>query len=215
MTTMKLHYHPLSTYSQKTLIALYEKNAEFTREIIELFDPAIAATYRKFYPYGKVPVLVDGDRFIPESSIIIEYLETSYDGGTRLIPKDPEHARRARFHDRMADLYVNDCMATIFFDGQKPEAAREPARVAQAKETLDISYKHLDEHLAKRTWLVGEQFSIADCALTAPLGYLRKVHPFASYPNITTYWSRVSERPSVKRVLDEAQPFLARFESRN
>jgi glutathione S-transferase len=214
MTTMTLHYHPLSTYSQKTLIALYEKNADFSREIIELFDPSKAAAYRTFYPLGKVPVLVDGDRFIPESSIIIEYLETKYEGGTRLIPKDPEQARRARFHDRVADLYVNDCMATIFFDGRKPEGAREPGRVAQAKETLDTSYKHLDEHLAKRTWLVGEQFSIADCALAAPLGYLRKVHPFASYPNISTYWNRASERPSVKRVLDEAQPYIERFNAR-
>jgi glutathione S-transferase len=211
---MKLYFHPLSTYSQKTLIALYEKEAKFTPEIVNLFDPEKAAEYRRMYPVGKIPVLVDDKNFIPESSIIIEYIDGKLDSGPRLIPRDSEHARRTRFHDRTADLYVNDPGATVFFDARKPEGARDPKAVAKAREILDLSFKHLDEHLAKRTWLVGDAFSMADCALAPPLGYLRNTHPFSKYANLTAYWNRVAERPSVRRVLEEARPYLEQLMAR-
>ena len=78
---MKLHYFPLSTYSQKALIALYEKKVAFTPEIVDLQDPAARAAYRDIYPLGKVPLLTrDEGRMIPESTIIIELLETRRPG---------------------------------------------------------------------------------------------------------------------------------------
>jgi len=205
---MKLYFHPLSTYSQKTLIALYEKDISFEREVIALFDPEVRAQYKKLYPLAKVPLLVDGDKFIPESSIIIEYLDGLASTKARLIPEDRETARKTRFHDRLADLYLDDSFVTIFFDGRRPEHERNPAAVAKAKETLDVTYKHLDEHLAKRSWLVGETFTMADCAAAPPLGYLRMIYPFDKYPNVVSYWNRLAERASVRRVLDEAKPYM-------
>src|SRR5262245_40342691 len=106
---MKLYYHPLSTYSQKTVMAFHEKEVSFTPEIINVFDPTAHAAYRAVNPLGKVPMLVlDDDWKIPESSIIIEYLDTHFSTGTRLIPEDKDLARQTRFRDRMADLYIND-----------------------------------------------------------------------------------------------------------
>ncbi len=194
---MKLYYHPLSTYSQKTLIALHEKGASFEREIVELMNPEKRAAYQKLYPLGKIPVLVDGDKLIPESSIIIEYLETAVSGGTRLIPEDRETARKVRFHDRTNDLYLDDPAVSIIFERD----------VAKAKETLDITYRFLDKQLDKRTWLVGETFTMADCAAAPPLGYLRQLYPFDAFPNVVAYWNRLAERPSVRRTLDEAKPY--------
>lgn len=206
---MKLYFHPLSTYSQKALIALYEKDISFEREVIALFDPEVRAQYKKLYPLAKVPLLIDGDKFIPESTIIIEYIDgLPGKPGVKLIPEDRETARKTRFQDRLADLYLDDSFVTIFFDARKPEQERNPAAVAKAKETLDITYKHLDEHLAKRSWLVGATFTMADCAAAPPLGYLRMIYPFDKYPNLVSYWNRLSERASVRRVLDEAKPFM-------
>ncbi len=54
---MKLYYHPLSTYSQKVLIALYEKDIEFTPEIVNLMDAEDHSRYRETYPMGKAPCL--------------------------------------------------------------------------------------------------------------------------------------------------------------
>jgi glutathione S-transferase len=154
---------------------------------------------------------VDADRTIPESSIIIEYLDQRVPGGTRLIPADPDVSRRVRFHDRIFDLYLNNPCATIFFDGLKPEGQRNPGAVAEARETIEAVYAYLDDHLAKSTWAVGDAFSMADCAAAPALGYLRNLHPFASRPRITAYWNRLAERPSVVRVLDEAKPYLAKM----
>jgi glutathione S-transferase len=208
---MKLYFHPLSTYSQKALIALYEKDIAFEREVLALFDPEVRAQYKKLYPLGKIPLLVDRDKFIPESSIIIEYLE-SLGGKTRLIPEERETARKVRYHDRLADLYLDDPCVTVLLQNHRPENERNPAAVEKAKETLDITLKYLDSHLAKRTWLVGETFTMADCAAAPPLGYLRNIRPFDAFPNVVAYWNRLAERASVRRVLDEAKPFLSIIE---
>ncbi len=208
---MHLYFHPLSTYSQKTIIAFHEKATKFTPEVVQTMDPAALAAYKKIYPLGKIPLLVDADRTIPESSIIIEYLDQRVPGGPRLIPADADVGRRVRFHDRMFDLYLNNPCATIFFDSLKPEAHRDAAAVAKARETIDTIYAYLDDHLAKNTFAVGDTFSMADCAAAAPLGYLRRLHPFASRPRVSAYWNRLSERPSVVRVLEDAKPYLAKM----
>jgi glutathione S-transferase len=210
---MKLYYHPISTYSQKVLIAFAEKGLSFTPEIVDIMGGR--AEYKKVNPNGKVPLLVldDGWR-VPESTIIIEYLEGHFPkSGTRLIPEDVDLARRARFMDRMSDLYLNETMTTILFDGMKPQEEREPKRVAAAKERLDINYPLIDSRLEKDKgqWLVGDQFTMADCSLAPCLFYLRQVYPFTQYKNIEAYWNRVSERPTVKARFDEAMPYLAKM----
>ena len=84
---MKLYYFPLSTYSQKVLIALHEKGAAFESEQVRLFDETERERYRKIYPLGRIPLLVlDDGHLIPESSIIVEYLDATLDGGPRLVP---------------------------------------------------------------------------------------------------------------------------------
>lgn len=210
---MKLYYAPVSAFSQKVLIAFHEKGVPFTPELVNLFDPAARAEYKKVNPLGKVPTLVlDDGHKIPESTIIIEYLEGHFgDQGTRLIPADKDRARQTRFHDRNFDLYVNDPVATIFFDGRKPEADRNAAAVRDAKATLDVMYKLYDQIFASRTWAMGDEFTMADCAAAPPLAYARMVYPFESYKNLTAYVGRLVERPSFARVLAEAAPYLARF----
>jgi glutathione S-transferase len=208
--TVKLYYHPLSTYSQKVLIAFREKGVAFEPQIVNLTDPAVRAEYEKVHPLGKIPSLVRDDGwFIPESTIIIEYLEGHFPQGERLIPADRDEARQVRFMDRMLDLYVNESFVKVFFDMRKAEAERDPKGVAAAKKVLDTMYGYMDRHLAGRTWLVGETFSMAECAAAPPLGYLRAVHPFEGRQNVAAYWSRLEARPSVARVLEEARPYLA------
>jgi len=207
--SLTLHYNPISTYSQKALIALYEKGTEFKPAIVNVQDPAAQAAYREVYPLGKIPLLVVGEgHLIPESSIIIEYLDENVDG-PRLIPTDPELARRARFLTSFADNYVNDTFRTIFFDGRKPEAAREPQRVAAAVEAQQTVLRFLEGQLREGPWLLGETFSMADCALVPPLAYMAKGGQLENYPNLSGYVGRAVERPSVARTQKEAEPFLA------
>jgi glutathione S-transferase len=196
---MKLYYHPRSSYSQKTLVAFHEKRVPFTPVIVTPGEPALA----EVTPLGKVPVLVLDDGWkIPESTIIIEYLDAHFSTGTRLIPEDRDLARQTRFHDRLADLYVNEPMAAIYFAGKDVEA------VAKHHARLDTMFAGLDEHLAKRTWIMGDAFTMADCALIPSLGYCRMLHPFERWKHLSAYAARGFERPSYRKVAEELAPYL-------
>jgi len=113
--SLKLYFHPLSSFCQKPLVALYENDTPFTPQIVNLFDEADAAALRKLWPIGKFPLLRDDatQRTVPESSIIIEYLAQDYPGKTRLVPADPDIASRMRLRDRFYDLYVNVPMQNL------------------------------------------------------------------------------------------------------
>ena len=80
----------------------------------------------KLWPIGKFPVLRDdaGDRTIPESSIIIEYLDEHYPGRTRFIPADAKLALQTRLRDRFYDLYVHLSMQKIVGDRLRPQGTR-------------------------------------------------------------------------------------------
>ena len=72
-----LHYHPLSSFCWKVLIPLYEKGLPFERVMIDFANSDSTDAFRSLWPMAKMPVLVDeeGGVTLPESSIIIEYLE--------------------------------------------------------------------------------------------------------------------------------------------
>lgn len=213
---MKLYYHPISSYSQKVLMAFHEKGVAFTPELVNLMDPGARAAYEKVSPMGKVPFLriEEQDWSVPESTIIIEWLEDNHPTkGTKLIPEDKNMARQVRFRDRFADLYLNEPMSKIFFDGLKPENERDPHGVAAARKTLDKAYGAMEMGLSRHNgpWGMGENFYMNDCAAAPALGYLRMVHPFTNFKALGSYANRLFERPSFMKVMKEAEPFLAAF----
>jgi glutathione S-transferase len=207
---MKLYYHPLSSYSQKTLMAFYEKHLAFEPVIVSLMDAKAKEEYKKIYPMAKVPFLriEEKDWCVPESSIIIEYIDRHCPGGTKLIPDDPELARQVRMRDRFFDFYVNDPMVKIFFDGFRPEGQRDPYGVLQAKDRLDTAFAMLDREMAGKTWAMGDLFSMADCAAAPALAYCRMIYPFAKHKNLNAYCKRLMGRPSFQQVSAEAEPYL-------
>lgn len=211
---MKLYFHPISSYSQKALFALYEKGIAFTPEIVDLFSDAARAAYAQKYPLAKLPLLeTDDGRLIPESSILIEYLDQKFPGSVpRLIPDDPELARQTRFYDRVFDLYVNEPMQKVLFDATRPN--QDPWGVEKAKTILGKSYDHLDARLANAAWANGKDFSLADVAAAPALGYARMVMPFDRHKNLAAYFGRLAERPAFARVLQEAAPYLAKLGNR-
>jgi glutathione S-transferase len=211
---MKLYYNPISTYSQKALIAFYEKGIDFEPNIVNLMDPEDLAKYRDVYPMGKIPCLVlDDGHLIPESSIIIEYIDSMAE--PRLIDGDSEQTRKIRFKDRMIDLYLDDSIVTLLFQGMKPEDQRDPERMKTAKFRIDTMYSFMEAEFEKHPFASGEQFSMADCAAAPALFYAEQAAPFAAYKNVSAYWERLKQRPSVKRTQEEARPALEAFMSKN
>ncbi len=208
---MKLYYNPLSPFSQKALIALEEKGVAYDKEIVDLGNAEARAAFEKINRFGKVPFLLDEKRDwrVPESTIIIEYLERHCPGGTQLLPSDPDLARQARFHDRLFDLYVTDPALKIFFDGRRPADKRDGLGVESAQKRLDKTYVMYDEYLAKREWILGDSFSLADVAAAPALALGRMMHPWEAHKNIGAYFARLAARPSVGGVLKAAQEFMA------
>ena len=92
--------HPLSSYCQKVLIALYENATPFEFRSLGPDTPQHAAEWLRRWPLRKFPLLIDDERTVVETSIIIEHLELHHPGPVRLLPEDPRAALAVRFLDR-------------------------------------------------------------------------------------------------------------------
>ena len=212
--SLKLYFHPLASFCQKVLVALYENDTPFEPHLVDLGDPAAGAEFKKLWPIGKMPVLRDEarDRTIPESSIIIEYLAQHYPGKTRLVPADPDLARQTRLRDRFYDLYVQEPMQKIVTDRLRPAGANDPHGVEQAKTLLQTAYGMIDQEMTTSTWAMGVAFSMADCAAAPALFYANLVVPLGdTHQNAVRYLGRLMERPSFARVIEEARPYFGLF----
>jgi glutathione S-transferase len=212
--SLTLYFHPLSSFCQKVLIAFYENDTPFEPHIVDLADDAARAAFLKIWPVGKFPVLRDeaADRTIPESSIIIEYLDRHYPGRAALVPADADLAWQTRLRDRFYDLSVNVPMQKVVTDRLRPPGRNDAFGVAQAKAQLQTALGMIDRDMATRTWAMGDVFGMADCAAAPSLFYADRVMPFAAtHPNAARYLDRLMNRPSFARALKEAQPYLALF----
>ena len=210
--TITLHEHPFASYCWKARIALYERDVRFESHIVG--DAADRGRLAELWPTATIPVLVDDTAGItlPESTIIIEYVDRLGDA-PQLIPADPAVALQARLWDRVIDGHVMTPMQKIVLDSLRPEARRDLDGVAEAQAQLDRAYALLDKHLADGRWAAGPTFTLADCAAAPALFYARVVHRWddARLANLTGYYTQLTARPSVARVIDEAREYRHLF----
>ena len=207
---LKLYAHPFSSYCQKALIALYENGTPFDYRMLD--NEQTNAELAALWPIKRFPVLVDGDRTIVESSIIIEHLDIHHPGPVRLVPEDARTALQIRTMDRFFDNYVMTPMQKIVFDCIRQEKDRDPCGVAEARAMLDRAYGWLDGAVAGREWAAGDGFSLADCAAAPSLFYADWVHPVGEvFPHVRAYRVRLLARPSFARAVDEARPYRGFF----
>jgi glutathione S-transferase len=204
---MKLYYNPLSTYSQKVLIAFNEKGLSYEPEVVDLFSADSRAAYLKVNPLGKVPFLKpSADWDVPESTSIIEFLEDKFPSAPRLIPPaGGEAARQVRFIDRVCDLYLNDPVVELLFQkvGFRP---KDDERSERMRRYATLTYEHFERRLSGQQWLCGSAFTMADCAAIPTLFYAPAVLPYDAYPNLVAYFQRARERPSYAKVRAEFEP---------
>jgi glutathione S-transferase len=207
---LRLYYHPLSSFCMKTLVALYENGVAFERQMVNFMDADENAAFKAMWPIRKFPVLRDeqANRLVPETSIIIEYIEQKFPGTVRLFPSDPDALREMRLRDRFFDLYVHMQMQKVITDRLRPEGSRDAFGVAEAREMLRTAYGMIDRDMADRTWAIGEAFTMADCAAAPALFYGEMAEPFGEHRNLAAYLARLKARPSFARVLKEAEPYF-------
>lgn len=210
--SLKLYAHPFSSYCQKVLIALYENGIPFEWRMLSNDQPDIYQQFASIWPLKRFPLLMDGERAIVESSIIIEYLGLHYPGPVSLLPSHAREALDVRNMDRFFDLYISTPQQKIVFDAIRPEAERDARGVNDARDMLDTAYAWLDKTLAGREWAAGDHFSMADCAAAPALFYADWTHRIdASFDNVIGYRKRLLARPSFARAVDEARAYRPLF----
>ncbi|TJZ71707.1 glutathione S-transferase family protein [Chitiniphilus eburneus] len=207
-----LHQHPLSSYCWKALIALYEKDLPFEARRVDLGNPDVRAAFARLWPSAKIPLLQDGDRVVPETSIMIEYLDLHFPESPRLLPEAAEARLQVRLWDRLFDQYVMTPMQRFIAQRLRPDAARDPLASEAALDDLLKAYELIESRLGGDTWAVGETFTLADCAAAPALFYAFIVQPPpATHRVLHEYFERLMARASMQRVLREAQPWFRYF----
>lgn len=216
MTALALYYHPLSSYCHKVLIALDVLGIELDKRLLNLGDPAERAAHLALWPTGKMPLLVDQGRPVPETSIIIEHLQRHHARpGRTLIPLESDAALEVRLWDRLFDLYVMTPMQALTADLLSPEGRRDAYGVADARERLSSAYAFIDRHLEGRTWVSGNSFSMAECAAAPALFYAATYVPLPpQHVHLAAYFERLMAHPSVALAIDQARPWFKFYPGR-
>lgn len=209
---LEVYGHPFSSYCMKVIIALYEAGAPFTLKILSADHPENGAAFASLWPLEHMPLLVDDGVAVAESTIIIEHLDLKRPGARRLIPQDPAEALTARFWDRVFDNYVMAPVSRIVFDFIRAPDARDAHGVAEQRARLDRAYQWLNGRLPETGWACGATFGLADCAAAPALFYADWTHPISpDFGFVRAYRARLLDRPSVRRVVDEARPYRHLF----
>jgi glutathione S-transferase len=210
--SLALYGHPFSSYTQKVLIALYENGTPFEFRTIGPDSPEHAAEWLRRWPLRKFPLLVDGERNIAETSIIIEYLQLRYPGPVRLLPAEPMAALEVRFLDRCFDLHVMNAVQHAVNGALTGDPVKRQEGLALAVDKLELAYAWLEGQLAGRTWAAGADFTLADCAAAPALFYADWTHRIGeAFPRLRAYRERLLARPSFARAVDEARQYRALF----
>ena len=159
--------------------------------------------YLKLNPNGAVPTLVDGDLALFESAAICQYLADKFPD-KHLAPPLGTPARAKYYqwiHYGMCTL--EPPLVTIFMHTMmRPEAQRNPALVEEARTQLKGVLTVLDQALAGRTYIVGDEFTAADVIIASTLGWARMMGLIGNeQPNLTTYLDKMMQRPAMQRAM--------------
>ncbi len=198
---MTLYDYPDCPFAKKVRIVLAEKELEFDTVIVDLSrGQQRGEDFLRLNPFGKVPVLIDEETVIYESSIICEYLNDEYPHPPDLLPEDSGERARVRLMADFADrAFTLPAMAIV-----QEQATSEPdeARIASARTLVGNSLAMLERELESREYLAGD-FSMADVAF-APVALQLDRYGIAldaGLGNVRDWVARLGERPTVGSIV--------------
>ena len=197
---LKLYDYPDCPFCQKVRVVLAEKDLEYEKVFVDLRkQEQKTAEFLHMNPYGKVPVLVDEDEVIYDSTIINEYLEDEYPL-PRLMPEDSQGRALVRLLEDYCDNSFIPPTTMLLAQLRKPEAERDTQRVEQAREELRRCLYFLGDKIDGNEYLVGHEFTLADAAFAPRMMVLGRLG-FEFEPALATVQSwlvRIRSRPSVR-----------------
>ncbi|HEX6119417.1 MAG TPA: glutathione S-transferase family protein [Dongiaceae bacterium] len=211
---MKLYSLPLSPYAARVRGVIYAKDLD-----VETVPPPAdrsSPEFRALNPAGRIPILVlDDGSALPESAVIVEYLEDAFPAPP-LRPRSAKEQARVRLITTVADLYVMQALLPIFYlldAGSKDEAA-----LAAGFEKLDAGLAHLESLLRPGAYAHGDRATTADVWLTpvrftieGMIGFARRPGLLDRHPAIAAYAEVIKRDPALSRVWQEMTDGLKTF----
>jgi glutathione S-transferase len=160
---MKLYGAALSPFVRKVRIVLEEKGIPYDFASAVPLPAEVLARH----PQRKMPILQDGDLFVPDSSVICAYLEKLHPSPA-LYPSDPVDLTRALYLEEYADAHMPDGMGAVVFERfVKPNLLGQPTDVERLEQLLVV---------AKERWF-GKPVSLGGNPMPSILDYMETVVP--------------------------------------
>ena len=195
---LKLHYHPLSTFSRRVRIALIEKN--IPAELVEVDMVARAhrsPAYLALNPYGRVPTLEEDGFILYESTAILEYLEATHPQPP-LVPADARGRALVSMHMKLCDLQLTRQTGMIIFPKRfLPKERWDEKAMAQAKKEIEKHLEILESHLRSKEYLVGDRYTLAEVCYTPFVEFFSLVE-VTPPPAVAAWTARMLQRPSAQ-----------------
>ncbi len=200
---MKLYGTNWSPYAIRVMIQIAAKGLDFEVTLPPGGWPA-TDEYKAQNPIGKIPALQVGDTIIPESTVIMDYLESEFPEPA-LQPADPLALARMRLLVRMTDLYLGTQMSPIFQNmmGRGSQQAAEEA-ASKAMETL----AWMDHYADGAPYLIGDRLSLADCTLGPILYFVGVLMPNVGQPDPLAGYTKLAKAWDTIRADAHAGPIL-------
>ena len=205
MSTLIINGQPQSTYVRTARMCCIEAGVEYELRpladgtVDEVFAALRSDTYRKKHPFAKMPSLEDGDQFVFETSAIGRYVSRKYGNGC-LVPTDLDAATRMEEWVSAINCYVIPDTVNLFIAPLVFAPEPDLEAIENGKPTLRAHYEIIDRTLADRTYLAGDEISIADLLLSPLLDSVGQLPGglalFDGLSNLERWWKAVSARQS-------------------
>jgi glutathione S-transferase len=197
---LQLYFSPMAC-SLASRIALMEAGIEARYHLVHLWTKKVLEDDSDFWavsPKGAVPVLVleNGER-LTENAAVLQYIaDLKPELGLAPRPGEPDRCRLQEWLSFVGcEIHKAFLFPTFWY---KDDAAK-----AAARERIGKNVSVAAAHLAGRSYLVGQRFTVADAYLTWSLLLLgRGGVDIAQWPSLVTYLARMQERPQLKAAID-------------
>lgn len=210
---MKLYGVMLSPYVTRAALTCWYKNLDFEQISISA-SQAKEPEFLEISPMGKIPILVDGDVVLSESTAICEYIDAKY-GDKKLIPENPVKAAHVRMLCQMAGLYIQEGSVSL---GQHMGPNRDQDFVDNKLAEIERGLKAVEHHMANGPELGPVGSSMVDCYMIPALFFFHFIMkafidgaPLANYPLLAAYWQRLSADDIAIETLEILKDELAVF----
>jgi glutathione S-transferase len=199
---IKLYDFLSCPYGQKVRIVLAEKSLSYDLVTVDLTqNEHRKPDFLRLNPFGRVPVLVDEDTTVYDSTIINEYLEDEYPEPPVLPPVGSSAMRaRARIFEDFADTSFTPQVGQLIGEISKAEGERDQNRLQRLHQSVERVLDYLNNELKGQQFLAGE-FSVADIGFAPRLLVLKDIGIDVAgnnRMNVDGWLKRMQERPSIQ-----------------